>query len=199
MQRTAVPCRILAAAAGLGTALLLAACGTSATGASGAAAPATASQATAEAVSSFNQDDVMFARMMIPDHKMVADMAELAQEKAGDESLKSLAAEMKQGQDQAVEMLGGMLTAWGESAGSDAGMKMPGAMDEEDMAKLESLEGMEFDMTFAQMMIEHHEQSIKMAEDEQAKGRNAEAKAMAAEMIEEQRAQVTELKKIAEM
>jgi len=78
-------------------------------------------------------------------------------------------------------------------------MTMPGAMTDKDMTMLKSMKGMDFDMMFAQMMIKHHEGSIQMAKDEQAKGSSAEAKAMAASMIKTRQAEVEQLRKLSTM
>jgi uncharacterized protein (DUF305 family) len=72
-------------------------------------------------------------------------------------------------------------------------------MTDADMTNLKSMNGMNFDMMFAQMMIKHHNGSTQMARDEQSKGVSVEAKAMADAMIKTQTAQVTELKKFASM
>ena len=131
---------------------------------------------------------------------MTAKMAELAQDKAATEDLKSMAAQMVKGESQTVGTLQGWLKTWGKPASGDmAVMTMPGAMTDKDMDMLKSMSGMDFDMMFAQMMVKHHEGSIQMAQDEQAKGASAEAKAMAADMVKTQQAQVSELRKIATM
>jgi uncharacterized protein (DUF305 family) len=196
--------RIALAATAAGAALILSACGaqsTSTTGQSGETADTSgASRPAASTGTSFNDADVAFAQMMIPDHQMTAKMAELAQNKAATEDLKSMAAQMVKGESQTVDTLQGWLETWGKPASGDmAVMTMPGAMTDKDMDMLKSMSGMDFDMMFAQMMVKHHEGSIQMAQDEQAKGASAEAKAMAADMVKTQQAQVSELRKIATM
>ena len=204
MYRTATSRRILSSAAAVGAAVILAACGSQDADTAGqsdnqATTPA-ASQPVAGTQASFNDADVAFAQMMIPDHQMTAEMAELAEKKAESKDLKTLAAQMREEQAGAVDALQGWLKAWGKPASSDmAGMDMPGAMSDKDMDMLDSMSGMEFDMMFAEMMIKHHEASMQMARDEQANGANTEAKAMAADMLKTQQAEVKELRKIADM
>ena len=148
----------------------------------------------------FNDTDVAFAQMMIPDHKMVAKMATLAEKRANSAKLKSLAAQMRKGQSAAVEKLQGWLQDWGKPASDDmAGMSMPGAMSEQDMDTLGSMSGMQFDMMFAQMMIKHHEGSLQMVRDEQSKGASKQAKAMAADMQTTLQAQIDKLQPLAQM
>jgi uncharacterized protein (DUF305 family) len=184
-----------------GIALVLAGCG-SGDNSDDAGSIANVDQgASAPAAKSWNDADVQFAQMMIPDHQLVAQMATMAEKKATSPDLKAVAKDMAAGQNDTVQMLTGMLTQWGKPAGGDRSrMKMPGAMTDKDMSMLDSMgKGMEFDMMFAQMMVEHHKASIRMAKDEQASGANAEAKKMAADMLTQLDEQVAKLQKIADM
>jgi uncharacterized protein (DUF305 family) len=196
--------RLVSGAAAVGAAVILSACGSQDTGTAGqsdnaAAAPA-ANQPATGTRASFNDADVAFVQMMIPDHQMTAEMAAMAEKKADSKNLKTLATRMRKEQAGVVATLQGWLKAWGKPASSGmAGMEMPGAMSDKDMAMLDSMSGMEFDMMFAEMMIKHHEGSMQMARDEQANGASTEAKAMAAEMLEKQQAEVKQLRKIADM
>jgi uncharacterized protein (DUF305 family) len=196
--------RALITAASLATALVLAACGGN-TDNPGAASgstnnPPAATQSGSTAAKSWNDADVSFAQMMIADHKMVVDMAAIAETKASSSQLKTLATQMKSGQNESITQLTAMLKTWGKpTTGDMAGMNMPGAMTEADMAELKAMKGMEFDMMFAKMMVEHHNGSIQMCRDELTNGLSAEAKAMANEMIKTETAQVTALQKFAKM
>ena len=196
--------RIALSATAAIAALVLSACGSQdkdasgQSGDSGAMPGMTTSAAGSDA--SFNDADVAFAQMMIPDHQMTAKMAELAQRKAAGKELKTLAGQMLEGQQEAATKLQGWLKTWGKPATSDmAGMTMPGAMSDKDMTMLESMKGMDFDMMFAQMMVKHHEGSIQMAKDEEAKGASDEAKAMAAEMVKTRQAELEQLRKLSTM
>jgi hypothetical protein len=66
-------------------------------------------------------------------------------------------------------------------------------MSNQDMAKLEAAKGTAFDRMFAQMMIAHHNGAIAMARDEQAKGANPQAKALAVTIEKTQTAEVATL------
>ena len=185
-------------------ALLLSACGTQNTSSAGQSGDTGAmpgmTQSAAGTDASFNDADVAFAQTMIPDHQMTAKMAELAKQKATSKDLKTLAAQMLEGQQKATTTLQGWLKSWGKAATADmAGMSMPGAMTDKDMTMLKSMKGMNFDMMFAQLMAKHHEGSIQMAKDEQAKGANSKAKAMAAAMATTLQAQIEQLHKISSM
>ena len=198
--------RAAISAASIMTAVTIAACGNSGGASDAGAAPSGMSgmpgmdQSTSAPAKSWNDADVTFAQMMIPDHQMVAKMAALAETKASNPQLKSLAKQMKAGQSQAVEKLSGWLKAWGKPTTSDmAGMTMPGAMTDADMAKLKAKTGMDFDMMFAQMMIKHHNGSVQMCREEQTNGLSTETKTMADAMIKTLTAQVAALQKFASM
>jgi uncharacterized protein (DUF305 family) len=80
--------------------------------------------------------------------------------------------------------MSGWLKAWGKPVptsgeGHGGGHEMPGMMSEADMRMLNQTKGAEFDTMFLQMMIEHHDGAIIAAEDEQANGKNPDAKALA--------------------
>ena len=66
---------------------------------------------------------------------------------------------------------------------------------------MQEMQGMEMsgdvDKDFATMMIQHHEQAIAMAKVLQAQGKNAELKAMARRMSEQQSKEIDELKRFA--
>ena len=196
--------RFMLSVAAVGTAVALAACGSQDAGGAGESGDMVdmpgMSQSAADTTASFNDADVAFAQMMIPDHQMTEKMATVAQKKASSKDLKELAGQMIEGQSETVVTLQGWLKDWGKPTTADmAGMQMPGAMTDKDMDVLESMSGMEFDMMFAEMMIKHHEGSMQMARDEQAKGASPEAKAMAADMLQQQQAQVKVLQGIADM
>lgn len=203
MNQITVFRRIPMTAAAVGVVLILSACGQSSDGATPAGAAqasgmAGMSTSSSEESAASNEADVAFAQMMIPDHEMMAEMGKLAEKKAVNDDLKTIATQLRKGQSETATALQGMLKDWGQTVSSDmAGMEMSGAMTDADMDMLKSMKGKDFDTMFAEMMVKHHKGSIKMARDEEAKGANAEAKALAADMVTEQEAQVKILRKIA--
>jgi uncharacterized protein (DUF305 family) len=64
------------------------------------------------------------------------------------------------------------------------------------MKKLGKLSDMAFDKAFLQMMIKHHQGAITMAKTEQAQGQSAGAKAMAADIVSSQSAEITSMQKM---
>ena len=177
---------------------------------SSASASSTPTAGDNPAPGAFNDADVMFAQMMIPHHEQALEMSELADGRASDAEVKVLIADIEKAQDPEIRTMKSWLKAWGkpESAeesmpgmdhgagGMDHGSGMSGMMSEADMKKLQAAKGTEFDRMFAEMMIEHHEGAITMAEDEQKNGRNATAKKLAADVVKTQSAEVEKFEKI---
>jgi len=201
MNRARLGRRMAVATTTVLAAVTLSACGTDTT----ASTPNTpaghmAGMSGAPAAAGFNDADVTFAQMMIPDHQMVADMAALAEKKASSTDLKTLAAQMSKDNKAAAATLQGWLKKWGKPTSGDmAGMTMPGSMTSKDMTMLKSMSGMQFDMMFAQMMVKHHQGSVQMARDETTKGASTEAKAMATGMVDTLTAQTKQLQALTKM
>jgi uncharacterized protein (DUF305 family) len=215
-HNTALRRRVAIVSAVAAGGLLLAACGGSdmegMDHGSGSSASATAPQTSGDKPEpgAFNDADVMFAQMMIPHHEQALEMSKLADGQASDAEIKTLAADIEKAQDPEIKTMKSWLKAWGKpesaqesmpgmdhgSGGMDHGSGMSGMMSEQDMKKLEAAKGTDFDRMFAQMMIEHHEGAITMAEDEQKNGRDATAKKLAAAVVKTQTAEVEKFQKI---
>jgi uncharacterized protein (DUF305 family) len=160
--------------------------------------------ATASAgAAAFSAADVMFARMMIPHHREAIEMAEMAESRASDPEVKSLAAKIKEAQQPEIDTMTGWLSAWGQPApmpgmsmpSMDHGA-MPGAMSRADMATLEAAKGAAFDKQFLTMMITHHQGAITMAQDEIRDGSNTGTKALAQKIVTDQQAEITTMRTI---
>lgn len=150
----------------------------------------------------FDDADVKFAQGMIPHHEQAVEMAKLADGRASDSEIKTLAADIEKAQDPEIQTMKSWLKSWGkpESPGMDhSGMgndSMSGMMSDKGMEELKAAKGTDFDRKFAQMMIEHHNGAISMAKDEQKNGRNAAAKKLADDVIKNQTAEVEKMQKI---
>ncbi|MET8405201.1 DUF305 domain-containing protein [Streptomyces sp900116325] len=173
---------------------------------SSASASATAGQSPAPG--SFNDADVTFAQMMIPHHEQAVDMAKLADGRAEDSEIKTLAGNIEKAQDPEIQTMKSWLRAWGkpESGSSMPGMDMgsdssahsgmSGMMSDKDMKELKAVKGTDFDKMFAQMMIDHHNGAIDMAKNEQKSGKNTTAKRLADDVVKNQTAEVKQLQSI---
>ncbi|MGE7433376.1 DUF305 domain-containing protein [Kitasatospora sp. NPDC001175] len=176
-----------------------------------ATAPAAPPAASASAsAGDHNATDVSFAQGMIPHHRQAVAMAELAAERASSAQVKELAAKIKGAQDPEITMMSGWLTGWGNpvpdagvsaampgmdhSAGS--GHPMPGMMADDEMAKLRSASGADFDKAFLTMMVTHHQGAVTMAADELAKGAYPPARTLAGSISTAQTAEIAEMEKL---
>ncbi|MBG0823295.1 DUF305 domain-containing protein [Planomonospora sp. ID91781] len=200
----------LTAATAAGTMAVLTACGSGGddsmvghdgmTSSASAPAPA-ATTASVQPTADFNDDDVMFAQMMIPHHEQAVEMAKLAETRAADPEIKELAAKIQAAQDPEIAAMTGWLTAWGKATmpeGEHGGHGMPGMMTEEDMVKLQQAKGAAFDRMFAELMIAHHKGAIEMAKTEQERGVNPAARQLAATIETAQQAEIEQMNKILE-
>ncbi|MFF6883642.1 DUF305 domain-containing protein [Streptomyces sp. NPDC012421] len=184
-------------------ALLLAACGEDGSmsgmdhgGKTATTSAAPSAPSAPSATGSFNDADVMFAQMMIPHHEQALEMAKLADGRAADAGIKDIVAAVEKAQDPEIQKMKAWLKGWGRPESAGAGHSMAGMMSEQDMKRLAGAKGEDFDRAFAELMIAHHEGAVTMARDEQRNGANAEAKALAGEVVRAQTAEITELRKI---
>lgn len=140
--------------------------------------------------------DVMFAQMMIPHHEQAIELADIALDptvEAGD-AVRALATQIRNAQDPEVEMMTAMLESWGEPLYMDEGMDhssmMSGMVSSEEMERLATLRGPEFDAAWLAAMIAHHEGAIDMAEDVLADGDDADTAELAQQIIDGQAAEI---------
>jgi uncharacterized protein (DUF305 family) len=162
---------------------------------------------TSETVADFGAGDVMFAQMMIPHHEQAIEMADMALERTENADIRTLATEIKDAQDPEIATMTGWLEAAGEDvpgmdgmAGMDhSGMGhsgMAGMMSEEDMAALDAASGEEFDRMWLEMMIEHHEGAVVMAEEVLDTTSNPEVEALATAVVEGQTAEIAQMQEL---
>ena len=153
-----------------------------------------------EAVTDFNEDDVMFAQMMIPHHEQAIEMSDMALDPStqASKTVIELATQIKAAQDPEIKEMKDLLAAWGQplTAEMDHGSDMDGMLSMDDMEKLGSLKGTDFDYFWAQSMIAHHEGAIDMAEVVLADGSNVEALALANAIVSAQATEIDILKTI---
>jgi uncharacterized protein (DUF305 family) len=156
----------------------------------------------------FNDADVTFVQGMIPHHRGALAMTQLADGRAEDPRVIDLASRIEAAQEPEIETMTAWLEEWDEplpedtmSEGMDGmdhgsgGMDMEG-MSEEDMTALEGASGAEFDRMFLEMMIEHHQGAVEMAETEVEDGAYPDAIVLASEIADSQTAEIAEMETI---
>ena len=165
----------------------------------------------------FSQQDLMFARMMIPHHEQALEMSVLALAISTDSDVRDLAQRIYDGQGPEIKLMRSWL---GSTVGAEGmGHEMPdgtmmdndtmgenmmdsdemaGMASEENLAELASLTSPEFDALFLQMMIAHHEGALEMVEMIEGSA-NADAVALAEEISIAQRAEIQEMTALLEI
>lgn len=158
------------------------------------------SDTSAPAESTFNDDDVMFAQMMIPHHEQAIEMADIALDPTvgASDAVRELATEIKNAQDPEISFMKETLSNWGKSTEMDASMDhsemMDGMLSLDELSALGALRGTAFDTAWLEGMIRHHEGAISMAEDLIESGVNPELINLGREMIAAQQAEIDAMK-----
>lgn len=158
--------------------------------------------------SAFSDADVTFAQQMIPHHEQAIEMAERAQGRASSGEVLELAENIEAAQGPEIDTLAGWLETWDQEVpsggmdhgdmGHDSDGAMPGMMDEDAMNDLMAASDADWDRMFLEMMIEHHEGAIEMAQTEVDQGENPDAVAMAEKIISDQQAEITQMQDLLE-
>ncbi|BDW80683.1 hypothetical protein MACH24_01210 [Erythrobacter sp. Dej080120_24] len=144
----------------------------------------TAEEATELAKATYVKADVAFMQGMIVHHQQAVEMAKLVEDRTNNEEVVTVAGRILSSQADEIEFMNQWLADRGEKTvmvGMDhSGMdhssmdhsmhamvdhsQMSGMATPEQLAKLASLEGAEFDRMFLGLMIAHHEGAIDMVE-----------------------------------
>ena len=181
-------------------ALALAACSASAADPTPAPEEQVSDQPEPEAAD-HNVADAEFAQMMIIHHEGAIEMAELIIEKASTEEVRALGERIAAAQGPEIELMSGWLDQWGEAQPDEVdmggmgheGMEMDGMDQDTVMAELSGLTGIKVDRRFLELMIEHHQGAIEMAETLRTEGLSPDATELAGKIIDDQMAEITEM------
>lgn len=148
----------------------------------------------------FNNDDVMFAQMMIPHHEQAIEMSDIALDPTtGASSIVSeLATEIKNAQDPEIAFMKSVLTKWNQPLSMESSMDhsemMDGMLTLDELEALGALRGAEFDTAWIEAMIRHHEGAIKMADDIIKSGINEELIKLGRDIITAQQIEIDAMK-----
>ncbi|MUL49082.1 DUF305 domain-containing protein [Mycobacterium sp. CBMA293] len=143
------------------------------------------------AAANFNDADVMFLDMMYPHHAQAVEMAKLVPARTLNQQVKDLAAAIEKAQAPEMQQMTTLLAGFGKPAPSATmSHSMPGLMTPQQMTELTGLTGAPFDKMWLQMMVEHHQGAITMANDELKNGTNPDAKGMAQAIVTAQQAEI---------
>ena len=196
--------RAAAAAALALTLALTAACG-------GEEPAGDASEASAPE-SRHNQADVGFAQDMLVHHAQALDMVELTEGRPLEPDVRRLASDIEAAQAPEIETFTDWLEMWDERvphAGMDGmdGMQgtedmegsdhyMPGMMTSGQMDRLTEVSDEEFQSAWLELMIEHHEGAVEMAETQVERGEYAPAIELAEQIAASQTSEIEEMRRM---
>jgi uncharacterized protein (DUF305 family) len=163
-----------------------------------------AATASIPADATFNATDVGFAQGMIPHHAQAIVMADMALDQSTDPDVTRLATAIKAAQAPEIDQMTTWLEDWGQpvpetydgmghSMEGMEGMMMSGMMSGADMERLGEAEGSTFDTMWLELMIQHHEGAVTMAEDVLADGKAPEVAQLAQAIIDAQQAEIAEM------
>ncbi len=183
--------RTLAIAAALTLGLTLAGCSTSNSGSDTGSSSSTSAAA-------HNDQDVMFAQMMLPHHEQAVEMSDMLIAKGSgvDTDVTDLAKQIKAEQSPEITQLTTWLKGWGEpteSEHSGMGHSMSGMMSDSDMDDLDQASANDAAKLYLEQMVQHHKGAVDMAETEVAEGGNTDAVAMAKSIVSSQTEQITQM------
>ena len=189
----------------LALALTLAACGGDG---SDTSSDTTAQSSTTE----HNDADVAFATDMIQHHGQALSMVDLTADRPLDPAVQVLADDIRAAQAPEIEQMSGWLQEWGEEvpeamsdhagAGHDMGgdaeamEDMPGMMAAADMAALEDASDAHFQDMWLEMMVEHHEGAVEMAEIQRSEGQYEPAVDLAGAIVTSQTAEIETMQEL---
>lgn len=161
----------------------------------------------------YNMADIRFAAMMIPHHEQAIEMSDIILAKTGvPPEVTDLAETIKAAQGPEIEQLEKWLDEWNDANGGAGqgghgghgggmgqygdmgqGGGMAGMLTDEQLDELEAADGATGTKLFLEQMIEHHEGAVDMAEEEVEDGKNADAIALAEDIVETQTAEIAQM------
>jgi uncharacterized protein (DUF305 family) len=143
----------------------------------------------------FNDQDVMFAQMMLPHHEQAVEMSDTLLDKSDsvDSDVVALAQTIKDEQAPEIEQLTTWLEDWDQDTSASMDHSMDGMMSESDMTALEDAEGTDAARLFLEQMTEHHNGAVEMAQEEIDGGESPDAVEMANNIVESQTAQIEQM------
>lgn len=203
MHRTRRAAALIAAAAAV--TIGLAAC---------SAGDSSSDDQTAASTTTAAASDIAFAQSMIPHHQQAVAMADLALDPArgASEQVRSMAVQIRAAQDPEIEQMTGWLQQWGaptampgaasadqmegmDHSGHDmGGLAVSGMMSQEQMDLLDGTSGAAFDQMWLQMMVEHHQGAVAMAQQAVTATQDPRVAALADSVIAGQTAEIATMR-----
>ncbi len=163
----------------------------------------------------FNDADVDFAGDMIQHHAQALEMVDLTLGRDLDPEVAALAEDIRAAQAPEIETMADWLEDWDEPVpatsrdhanahaeehgdGGAVDEDMPGMMSAEQMAALEKAPDGDFEDLWMEMMIEHHQGAVEMAETVLDEGESKKVSSLAEDVVEAQQAEIATMQSLLE-
>ena len=153
-----------------------------------------------------NDADIAFATDMIQHHAQALAMVDLTMSRQLDPEVQALAEDIRAAQAPEIETMAGWLQDWDQpipetvrdhanahGGGMEMDGEMPGMMSSEEMQQLENASGDQFQDMWLEMMIEHHQGAVEMAQAQQQDGEYQPAINLAKEVEQAQEAEIAKM------
>ncbi len=142
--------------------------------------------------------DLQFIDTMIHHHEGAVEMSEMVLKKSSNEELKKFAQKIIDDQKKEIVQMKEWREKWFAGAARAINMEMAGMKDsmkimDDQMKKMETATGKEFDALFLEMMIPHHKGAVTMANEALQKSQRAEIKTLAGAIITAQDAEIKQM------
>ncbi len=157
---------------------------------------------------SWNHTDIAFMQMMIPHHDQALEMSRLAEARADNKAVRSLASRIEAAQGPEIMTMAAWLDQRGLEVprhGDDAAKfdhsqhghdAMTGMLTPEQMSKLADARGTRFDRLFLRGMIAHHRGALTMASRAAQEGTDQQVSELAADVSASQSAEIERMREL---
>lgn len=149
---------------------------------------------------SYNDTDVMFLQMAVPQHEQGIEMARLAEKRATRKEIRDLATAIRVTQEDELAQMREWLTAWQQPIAYDpdpTAHSSHGGMHGTDPVVLEVLQdtpaGPDFDTRFLNLLTGHQHGAVELAQLEQKDGFHPDARALADRIIKSRTAEIQQM------
>lgn len=136
-----------------------------------------------------NAQDRSFVAGMVPHHHLGMELLDMAARRVVDTRVRRLVFEMGSYHQSELEQLHSWAIEWRVASSTD----FPGRIDNDRLGGLAALAGTDYDRAWLELMIEHHEGAIEIAERQMSAGSNGKAIEMAQSVHEIQTNDIAEM------
>jgi uncharacterized protein (DUF305 family) len=133
--------------------------------------------------------DARFVAAMLPHHRLGLEMIELGSPLVTDVEVRRLIFEMSGYHTHELHELEHLLEQWDATEATD----VPGWISPERLADVTTLPGLELDIGWLELMVEHHEGAIALARDALADGTDPTVRRLAEQVLAVQVPEVEEM------